>query len=220
MPKLLQKEEGASIVLIGAFNAAIFQPSWFALQNLIRREEAEAARIEVVTNEISSFETDWFKLIVTNDRFSVVTTQQSAYDLMRDLVVGAFAVLHHTPLTSMGLNLEAHFACETDAQWHAIGDTLAPKDAWRATFDSHVGMRSLQMQVEPNPGQHGRLLVRVEPSLKFPPGVWMSVNDHYEKEVSHEAPGAISLVKLLEATWSGSIEYARASMVKLQEKLT
>ena len=35
--------EGASVVLIGAFNPGIFQPAWLGANKLIRPEEVEAA---------------------------------------------------------------------------------------------------------------------------------------------------------------------------------
>src|SRR5438067_10758454 len=37
--------ENASIVMVGSFNPAIFQPLWLGTQDLIRRKEAEDAKI-------------------------------------------------------------------------------------------------------------------------------------------------------------------------------
>ena len=38
--------EGVTIVLLGQFNPAIFQPAWLAAENLVRPQEAESAEIE------------------------------------------------------------------------------------------------------------------------------------------------------------------------------
>ena len=37
-----------SIVLLGNFNPKIFQSAWFASQNLIRKIEANEAKIEII----------------------------------------------------------------------------------------------------------------------------------------------------------------------------
>jgi len=40
---------GASIVLLGSFNPPIFQPQWFARQNLLQPTLAEKAKINFIT---------------------------------------------------------------------------------------------------------------------------------------------------------------------------
>ena len=43
----------AVIVLVGRFNAAIFQPAWFALHKMLGEKEAETAKIQVIMGEAS-----------------------------------------------------------------------------------------------------------------------------------------------------------------------
>src|SRR5580700_4118396 len=66
--------EGASIVMIGSFNPAIFQPRWLGAQQLIRAEEAEDAKITIIQAQVADFSTEWFQLQVLQQRFTVFTT--------------------------------------------------------------------------------------------------------------------------------------------------
>ncbi len=91
--------QGVSIVLLGDFNPKIFQPAWFAAQDLIRQQEADEADIKIIHPEVVSFATgQWLALEVTRERFVVSTTQDPYSKVMRDLVVGSFELLQHTPL--------------------------------------------------------------------------------------------------------------------------
>ena len=47
--------EGVGIVLVGSFNPRIFQPAWFATENLIREEEEQAAKIELIHRQVAIF---------------------------------------------------------------------------------------------------------------------------------------------------------------------
>ena len=38
--------DDAAVVLLGKFNPAIFQPAWLGATNLVRKEEADGAKIE------------------------------------------------------------------------------------------------------------------------------------------------------------------------------
>src|SRR5947209_7914808 len=96
--------EGIHIVLIGAFNPKIFQPAWFAHQGLIRQEEAESAEQVVTVNELSTFTADWLTLQVTPDRLQASTGDAAHFDVLRDLILGTFRLLEHTPVEKMGIN--------------------------------------------------------------------------------------------------------------------
>ncbi len=63
--------EGASIVVIGNFNPAIFHPLWFKVNGLLVGAEAETAELDVVSSEITSFTTKWCRVQVLTERFSV-----------------------------------------------------------------------------------------------------------------------------------------------------
>jgi hypothetical protein len=54
--------EGLTIVVVGSFNPAIFHPAWFSRCNLIRQEEADSAKVEIVHSEVAQFSGDWFSV--------------------------------------------------------------------------------------------------------------------------------------------------------------
>ena len=64
MPFSQLEIEGHSIVLLGSFNPQIFQPSWFGNEGLIRKEEADSAKIEIVHRDLVSFSTETFRVEV------------------------------------------------------------------------------------------------------------------------------------------------------------
>jgi hypothetical protein len=196
------KLKGAAIVLVGSFNPRIFQPAWFGAQNLIRSSEAENAKIEVITSDLSVFETDWFKLVVTHERFQIVTIQPDAFDPLRDLVAGTFSLLTHTPVQKLGLNFDEHFQIESEDRWHAFGDLLAPKPVWQKLFTGRVGMLSLKIQAPREDGDQGLVIVTVEPSTRFHPGIYIGVNNHFDLPESSAGESAAPAVERLKSTWS------------------
>lgn len=103
-PKL--EIEGMGIVLVGSFNPQIFQPAWFAAEGLIRKEEEEAAKIQLIHRQAALFSLDWLQLQVTDEKFVALTTPSSYYEPLRDLVLGTFRLLRHTPIRQMDLNRE------------------------------------------------------------------------------------------------------------------
>ena len=49
---------GVSVVALGSFNPAIFQPLWFSSNNLVRKEEAEGAEIKIIHHDVTMFSTE------------------------------------------------------------------------------------------------------------------------------------------------------------------
>jgi hypothetical protein len=68
MPEYQLETEGFSVVALGAFNPSIFQPLWFSAHNLIRPEEANAAKIEIIHRNATIFKTEWLSLQVTDGK--------------------------------------------------------------------------------------------------------------------------------------------------------
>jgi len=209
-PKL--ELEGVGIVLVGSFNPQIFQPAWFAAEGLIPKEEEEAAKIELIHREIASFSTDWFQLQVATDRFSAATTQSSFYESLRDLVLGTFRLLRHTPILKMGINRDFHFRMASEEAWHAFGHKVAPKEPWAGIL-KEPGMRSLTIEGQRSDGLRGYIHVRVEPSVRVRPGVFINVNDHYEAQNIETGRGCDEIIDILDREWRTSLE--RSSHIAL-----
>ncbi|MEO0250328.1 MAG: hypothetical protein ABIN58_12555 [candidate division WOR-3 bacterium] len=208
--------KGFSIVLLGDFNPKIFQPAWFSAQGLIREKEYETADIRVVHNEIVDFGLGWCHIQVTRDRF-VAQGDQEPYEALRDLVLGAFKLLSHTPVTKMGINTEAHFRVESEKAWHAFGHLLTPKEIWNEIMSS-PGMRSITLEEgQRRDGRKGYIRVTVEPSVRVIPGVFFRVNDHYE--ASKNLPGCSEMTSILEEAWTASRERSEEMILSLVRRI-
>ncbi|MEW6376033.1 MAG: hypothetical protein AB1502_09645 [Thermodesulfobacteriota bacterium] len=192
---MIPEIDGSSIVLLGAFNLAIFHPLWFKINQLIRPEEADAAKLEVTHPAVSIFSLEWFKLQVEMERFVVETTDKANFGPISDLVLGTFSILDHTPVRALGINRMMHFKMESIEEWHAFGHMLAPKDVWHGIMD-RPGLRSLTMD-DPRDDPAGYIRVRIEPLNRVDPGIFIEVNNHYEiKENSVQ-----NMLYILKSSW-------------------
>jgi len=205
-----------SVVLIGSFNPQIFQPTWFSCEELIRKEEAEAAKIQIIHPEVVVFDLEWLRMEVTRDRFVAITEKESSFDILRDLVLGTFRILRHTPIRMMGLNRDMHFRMASEEEWHAVGHRLAPKEPWNGIIEK-PGMRTLIMQGKRPDDFKGFIVVRVEPSLRVPQGVHIQVNDHYQIEDQKAMDGCDIIMGILDSSWKTSQERSKKIIYDLME---
>lgn len=209
---------GASIVLVGSFNPKIFSPDWFARHELLAGDEAEAANVEVIHEEITLFRTDWFSLRVERTRF-VTETKQSPYIRLSDFVVRTFQeFLSHTPIGRLGINRQVHFDVGSFEDRDRIGNLLAPKEPWgewvaqlaAGEGREHGGMTSLTMEqrlVDDRP--KGRIRARIEPSAKIKDGIsgiFVEINDHFEVDNADLVVGCEEIINILETRFDASIE--------------
>lgn len=207
------------IVIRGAFNPAIFQPSWFAMEGLLGKQEAETARVDVIHNDITIFSADWVKLEITQDRFEISTRHQQHIEALRDLAVGTFTILSHTPLKMIGFNLMAHFRVPSVDAWHEAGHRLTPKSIWEGIL-SDPGMTSLTMtEKKKEEGIKGYVNITVEPSVIVQPGLFFTVNDHYESG-SREITGSEEIIKISNTYGEISVKRSEDIIDNLFKRLT
>jgi hypothetical protein len=198
-----------SIVLVGSFNPAIFHPTWFAREKLIQREEAERADLKIVSPQVSVFSIGWLGLEVTLDRFAARTKQIQHVEPLRDLVLGTFGLLRHTPVDHLGINRQAHYRSASEEEWHELGHRLAPKEPWAGLLEK-PGMRQLSMQGQRPDEYRGRITVIAAPSFALKPGfgVYFEVNDHYDNDVDERGRECDRMREILGAVWQTSLERA------------
>ena len=101
----------SSVVAVGDFNPAIFSPDWLEGNKLIGKSDADTVRESksmISSHQVTSFETKWFALQVLENRFSL-TSKDALSPALKDLAVGIFQLVPHTPVTAVGLNFLAHF---------------------------------------------------------------------------------------------------------------
>jgi hypothetical protein len=180
--------ESAVIVMIGSFNPTIFQPRWLGARQLIRPEEADHAKITTIQSEVADFSTEWFEMQVLQNRFQVASTDPTHYAPLRDLSMGIFAILPHTPVKRLGLNRNFHFAIPSIDEWHEIGNLLAPKEPWNGIMEI-PGLRSMLMQGRRKQAGGGTLHIKIEPSVKVNPGLYVEINEEFKEGEGYDAGG-------------------------------
>jgi hypothetical protein len=197
--------DSAAIALVGSFNPSIFQPQWFARQGLLPPAEADAAEIKVLVPQICHFETERFIVQVTNDRFAASSKANTSSPPLRDLVIGTFFVLEHTPVTAIGLNREMHIPTESEEQWHRLGDRLVPKEGWQGILEGRIGMLSLDVTTDKTGQPGAKVNVKVQPSVRVKFGAYFLINEHYPAPEEKPLAGAMSVLR---DRWEGAQLYA------------
>jgi hypothetical protein len=194
----LPEHDTVSIVFVGSFNPAIFQPAWFSAQELITGSESTEANIHAINNDVCVFETSWFRLEVLNDRWSLTSLAAPVIDVLRDLAVGTFERLPYERVSRIGLNAHAHFAMPTNDLYMKVGHSLAPKDIFWDPVLEDAGLISLTVQGARPDEYPGHVRVRVEPSTRIRDGVFIEINDEYQDERGDSSGWA---VKALQGEW-------------------
>ncbi len=206
--------EAVAIVLVGSFNPRIFHPAWFAKEGLIQEGEWQSAEIRIITSDAAVFSIGWMALEVLHDRFCITTNQPQYFEPLRDLALGTFKLLRHTPIKQLGINKLEHYRSSNHEEWHQLGHRLAPKEGWAGLLEK-PGMRKLTMEGVRPDKYAGRILVTVEPSSKINPGVYFELNDHYEIDVVEEGRSSDRAMEILSESWQESLERA-AKITKTQ----
>ena len=206
---------GVDVIVLGAFNPALFTPAWFVLHGLLPEGAADSAEVEIIHPLVTEFTFDWLHLKVTAEHFSAETSQ-APHVRVRDLVVRVFReYLPHTPLKGFEINRRVHFRVRNPAERDRIGRMLAPVEPWGrwgpdlGLDGEHSGMMSLTMSQLDPPGRAvgGRINVTVEPSNRIGDpraGVYVCVNDHYP--IDETSPTTGRSTGILEENFDASLE--------------
>lgn len=170
----------SSVVFLGAFNPAIYQPAWFVQHELIA-ENPDGTELDVASPQVTAFRSDWLRLLVQLDRLEFHASDEvTSPKLLLDLVLSVFDLLPHVPISAFGINRSVHFGVESREAFDAIGYHLFSRDAWQGALDD-PRMRTVQIEQ-----RHGDMekpewitTVTVQPSGQDPQAVFVAVNDHF-----------------------------------------
>ena len=181
----------SAIIAVGRFNPAIFSPDWLERNGLLGKDDADTVREGtqgeslLISQQVAAFETKWFALQVLTNQLSL-TSKDALSPAFKDLAVGILQLVPHTPVAAVGLNFLAHFKLASEAEYHRVGDVLAPKSIWQALYpDEFPGLANLTIRIqhgsrsEPSRSKDQRQ-ISVQPSPKFKFGVHLSYNDHHD----------------------------------------
>jgi hypothetical protein len=213
--------EGLDVVLVGSFNPAIFHPEWFFRQGIVTEQDANEAKVQDVSGEITIVQICGILLQCVSDKFGFSTKNISNAERMQDMTRQTFRLLSHTPITACGINPHVHYLVASDAYWHKIGHTLAPKElVWNEILD-RPGMQSLTIKAPRNGDFPGEINVTVEPSAKHRPGVFVKANNHYAiPEAAVHDRAAELVMKFIEAEWKPACNMARKVAEQIFTRIT
>jgi hypothetical protein len=199
--------EGATVVMLGSFNPAIFQPHWLEAQKLIRPEEAEHAKITIIQNEVADFSTEWFQLQALTGRFLISSGDPSHFSPLRDLASAIFSLLSHTPITGLGIHRHFHFRLSSKKAWNQLGHLLAPKEPWHSIMD-HPGLRELTIEGSRRNLSGGILRIKVQPSIKVEFGIFMEVHEEFVHSIEEDSSDTPWVVTRLNEHWDPIMAFA------------
>lgn len=204
---------GISVVAVGAFNPAIFHPSWFAEKQLMAPNAIDDALEKdfVALRELATFTADWLSVQVTLEQASLATVEEGREFELRDLAMSVFDFLPETPVSAIGLNADAHFRVGSEDEWHAIGDRFLPKEFWQPLFEgdrwrrrsdgSTVGLRSMTVEAFRD-DVLGYVRTEVAPSVRVTPlGVYAQVNAHFQLTHGEERGNGYKAARIIEEHW-------------------
>jgi len=200
-----------SIVVLGDFNPSIFQPQWFAVNDLMPREEADAADVNYIGKEFASFTIGSIYVQVDDSRLGLNAVESSRSPLLRDLAVGTLSTLDHTPLRAIGLNLDSQFTMDSEEAWNGVGDMLVPKEKWLRFLD-HPGMRQVVVEGLRSDCSADRNHIRVQPTSVR--GVMVSINQHYQLETltrTEVQERNKEALRALGEDWTSFLDYANSA---------
>lgn len=210
--KWTQLQDEVSVVFVGSFNPGIFQPYWFALNELLRPAEAEKATIEFIVDDVASFKTEWLDLNVVRNKLTLRTPMEPYSRHLYDLAVGTMRKLPHTPVQRLGINRTLVLEFSTEEDWHEFGHFLAPKVSWEELF-SKPGLKSMTMEGVRGDDTKGGTFVTVE-AIRARQAAFR-VNDHYEVQDVSKTVGCTEILAILEQRFFESQQASKRRVERL-----
>lgn len=177
METIKREIDSLNIVVLGAFNPAIFQPLWMAKQGLVRDEEAEAADVAVIAKNVTNVGIGPFRVQVEQARALFEINDIAHQQPLEDLVVSLSELLPHVPVRAVGFNRHMHYAVGSKSKLDKLGFELAPQAPWAGLL-GNPEMRVLVTWGRRD-GSDARFQVQVEPSQRIKFGLFVSTNEEY-----------------------------------------
>lgn len=218
MPTELDTIESLSIVMLGNFNPTIFQPYWFSSKGLIRENESSNAKIQVIHSSVVQFELDWVSFLITKDKFQAITTRESYFELVKDLVISTFKILSETPIDALGINHTYNFTLKNQKNYTKFGEWLGNLSLWQESVPEAKLLTLEIFHEKKENGELGSQKIRITPSdlpnLNF--GVAIDFNEHIQLKPS--ANSNKELLLMLEKNWKPSSIESKKVISKLWKK--
>ncbi len=203
--------EGASIVILGTFNPAIFHHSWLLANDLISEQESEETEVKRVHPALSSmFLGKWLDLEVMRDRLSAICTTPPSFQTMRDLVQGIMKLLEHTPVTAIGMNFERTYSLRSEEKLTTLINKHCPSQSWTDIIDP-PGFKNVEVSRTTSSDNILNLKISLVDKVDF--GLFIGCNYHR----SPEGLTALQLIDMLNKEWKKNYEEFRGLSEKIIE---
>jgi len=197
--------ETRSLVLVGEFNPMIFQPMWFSHYGLVGEKEANDAKIKIIHKDVVIFELDWVTIEINRQQFIAITNKPAYYPFVKDLIVGIFTLLSHTPIKKMGINMEVHYNIYNKEIKTELERKLYPYKIFEQQFDNPV-FNKVEFTEERKDSYKGFTKIDIEPSNISENGIFFSINDHFEVMDEKKSIGSSEIMKIFTENWEISYE--------------
>jgi hypothetical protein len=209
---------GTSIMVRGKFDPLILQPSRLIENGLLDESDVSDLRYDVLTPDIAIAVLSWMKISVERDKILAASTLKSpAGEPVRDFFLGFLDIMPVKVCTALGINHERHFPARTEDLWHEVGHALAPKEAVWSKVMEKPGLLSLTIQGERQDEQKGKVNVKVEPSARIKPGIYVQINDHYDADGERLAESPDHVLVALTEKWDQSIQMSDRIVAAVKE---
>jgi hypothetical protein len=208
-----------SLVFIGDFNPVIVQPFWLSSKKLIKEQEAQDTKVELIHNELVKYDLGWATVEITKKRFELRTSKEPYFEPLKDLMISIFSILSETPLEAMGINHIMHFALPDEDKYYEFGNKLAPLNIWNGVINDPRVLLFEIYEEKRKDGLPGYVRIRVQPSdQKIQYGVSININDHYMLGANENGRKG-EIVKCLKNNWNSSYKRADLIIEELEKKI-
>ncbi len=181
MDTITPELEGISLVVVGNFNPAIFHPLWFAAHDVLSVDEANEAEVQLMSDELVIFNTEWFQWRAFAQRIMIDVSDLSRVREAVDLLTNTFNLLGHTPIKAFGLNRNCHVRLESFESLDHLLQTAAPPGLWSDVIKGpRPSSVTVESEVEKTDSLQSRLEVQLERSKRVLPGLFAEINRHYQ----------------------------------------
>jgi hypothetical protein len=225
---------GYSIVLVGRFDPMSFQPSMLLKNGLLNEADLADLSYEMLFKEVCIIRLPWLVLTVEPQKLSAITTLQTpAAEPIRDFVLDFAEELPDGRFTALGINRDTHIAIKSNEHYEMLLEritaSLSPfglsKDGlerepldWHGILQPTV-LRSIAFQGQRDDDTRGMALVRLEPSTRLSPGIYILVNDHFDADPSRLDAEPKHLLSQLSSGWVSAMQRAESVVEVIRKDL-
>jgi len=120
-------------------------------------------------------------------RFQIGCDRPEYFHLLKDIVIGTFSILEHTPINRLGIN--RHFYCRyEDVQKRGDFEKQMLSNRPWDNFLSSPELESIKIRGKRTDKHKGSTLLTIEPLTDDPEIVVFSLNDHFDFKENGKDP--------------------------------